>query len=302
MKSSTGIARPARRSATASRMPSWTALAYSLGTAAADDLPLEDEAGARLLAARRGAKRRRTGPCRRTGGRSLPCFSTVFVIASLYATCGLPTFASTLNSRRRRSRMISRCSSPMPAMIVCCVSSSVRIRNVGSSCARRVSAVAELILVGLASSARSPDEITGSGNAIDSSAIGDFSSHSVSPVRVSDKTDRRGDVARADRVDVLAMVGVHPQDPADALLAPAARVVDVAAFVEDARVDAEIRQVAVRIGRDLERQRAERLVVVGLARELVAGLRIACRRSAWLRAATACTRRRRRAAAARPCS
>ena len=39
------------------------------------------------------------------------------------------------------------------------------------------------------------------------------------------QADRRRDVARADRVDVLAMVGVHPQDAPDALLASRARVV-----------------------------------------------------------------------------
>ncbi len=38
--------------------------------------------------------------------------------ADLYVTCGAPTLASTLNSRRSLSTMISRCSSPIPAIMV----------------------------------------------------------------------------------------------------------------------------------------------------------------------------------------
>ncbi len=49
----------------------------------------------------------------------------------------------------------------------------------------------------------------------------------------------------------------------------------VAALVEDAGIDAEIRQVTVGIGRDLEGQRAERFGVGGLAGDLVARFRIA---------------------------
>src|SRR6202044_2186764 len=39
-------------------------------------------------------------------------------IVSRYATCGRPTLACTPNSRIMRSTMISRCSSPMPAIKV----------------------------------------------------------------------------------------------------------------------------------------------------------------------------------------
>src|SRR6476469_1536990 len=63
-------------------------------------------------------------------------FSTGLPIVSRYATCGRPPFASTLNSRLSRSTMISRCSSPMPAISVWPVSSSLRART-------------ELVLVGL---------------------------------------------------------------------------------------------------------------------------------------------------------
>ena len=64
-----------------------------------------------------------------------PSASAWRLIVSRYATSGLPTLASTLNSRINRSTIISRCSSPIPAIIVCVVSSSVRTRKEGSSCA-----------------------------------------------------------------------------------------------------------------------------------------------------------------------
>ena len=53
---------------------------------------------------------------------------------------GLPTLASTLNSRSRRSTIISRCSSPMPAMMVWPVSWLVDTWKVGSSSASLVRA------------------------------------------------------------------------------------------------------------------------------------------------------------------
>ena len=79
--------------------------------------------------------------------------------------------------------MISRCSSPMPAISVWPVSSSVVTRNVGSSSASRASAVPSLSwsAFDLGSTAT---EITGSGNVIDSSTIGADSTDRVSPVVV----------------------------------------------------------------------------------------------------------------------
>src|SRR6266700_1627600 len=80
--------------------------------------------------------------------------------------------------------MISRCSSPMPEMMVCPDSSSVRTRNEGSSCARRCSARpifswSPLVLGSTAT------WITGSGNSIFSRKITSSGSHSVSPVVTS---------------------------------------------------------------------------------------------------------------------
>ena len=79
--------------------------------------------------------------------------------------------------------MISRCSSPMPAMTVWPVSSSVRTRKVGSSSDRRWRAVASFSWSCLVfgSIARS---MTGSGNVIRSRITGSAVSVSVSPVVV----------------------------------------------------------------------------------------------------------------------
>ena len=87
------------------------------------------------------------------------------------------------------------------------------------------------------------------------------------------EADARGDVAGEDRVDVFAVVGVHLQDAADALLEPVVGVDDLRALLERARVDPEVRELAdVGVGHDLERQRRERLVVGRLALDLFVAL------------------------------
>ena len=80
--------------------------------------------------------------------------------------------------------MISRCSSPIPEMSVCPVSSSVATRKVGSSSARRCRPVPSLSWSPF-DFGSTATEMTGSGNVIDSSTIGAFSAESVSPVVVS---------------------------------------------------------------------------------------------------------------------
>ena len=69
--------------------------------------------------------------------------------------------------------------------------------------------------------------------------------------------------------DLLALVGVHHQDAPDPLGAPAADVQHARARLQVAGVDAEVGQLAdVGVGGDLERQRGERLGVVGVAHDL----------------------------------
>ncbi len=103
------------------------------------------------------------------------------MIVSRYATWGLPTFAPTLNSRTMRSTMISRWSSPIPAMIVWFVSLSVWTRNVGSSCMSFASAMPifswSTFVFGSIESV-----MTGSGNFMDSRTTTWFLSQIVSPV------------------------------------------------------------------------------------------------------------------------
>ncbi len=87
------------------------------------------------------------------------------------------------------------------------------------------------------------------------------------------EADARRDVAGEHGVDVLAAVGVHLQDAADALLVAVGGVHHRAALLQRAGVDAEVDELAdVRVGHDLEGQRRERLVVGGLALELLVTL------------------------------
>ena len=82
------------------------------------------------------------------------------------------------------------------------------------------------------------------------------------------------DVAGVRDVDVFALVGVHAQDATDALLAVLGGVVDLRALLERARVDAEVRELAVGVGDDLERERGERLVLAGLALDRLLALHV----------------------------
>ena len=112
--------------------------------------------------------------------------------------------------------MISRCSSPMPGMTTWPVCSSVCTRKVGSSVISLAMPCpsfswSALVFGSMAS------EITGSGKSIDSSRTGFFSSLSVSPVVTDLEADGGGDVAGVDFLDLLALVGVHLQQAADAL-------------------------------------------------------------------------------------
>ena len=76
------------------------------------------------------------------------------------------------------------------------------------------------------------------------------------------EADRSSDVAGAHLFELGAVVRVHLQNTADALALALDGVVDRVARVQDARIDAEERQVTdERIRRDLERERGERRVV-----------------------------------------
>ena len=111
-------------------------------------------------------------------------------------------------------------------------------------------------------------EMTGSGKIIFSRRIGLLLvAERVAGARVAE-ADGRVDVAGVGLGELLALVGVHAQDAADALALVARRVEHHRAARDLARVDAEEREVAVRVVDDLERERGERLVVGGLALDL----------------------------------
>ena len=153
----------------------------------------------------------------------------------------------------------------MPEMTVWPVSSSVRMRNVGSSSDSDLSALPSLSwsLLVLGSMAT---WMTGSGNSMRSRMIGSAAvAQRVTRGRVLE-AEAGDDVAGHGHVEVLALVGVHQQDAAETLALLLDRVVDLVALVDDAGVDAEVRQLAERVGDDLERQRGERGLLVGLAR------------------------------------
>ena len=83
------------------------------------------------------------------------------------------------------------------------------------------------------------------------------------------------DVAGEDGLLVLAVVGVHLQEAADALLAVLGGVEHGGALLEGAGVDAEVGELAhVGVAHDLERQGRERRAVVGRALELLDALEV----------------------------
>ena len=118
--------------------------------------------------------------------------------------------------------------------------------------------------------------MTGSGNSSDSSTIG--------CARVAERVagagvleaDAGDDVAGVDGVDVVLSVlaCISRRRPTRSLL-PRAGVEDLVALVERARVDPEVGELAdVGVGHDLEGQGRERLLVVGLALELLVALEV----------------------------
>src|SRR5580658_1335160 len=148
--------------------------------------------------------------------------------------------ASTLNSRSIRSTIISRCSSPIPAISVCEVSLFTLTRNEGSSLASFCSASpsfswSALVLGSIAI------WMTGSGHSIDSSTI---------------------DVAGVNFGDVLTLVRVHLEHPADSFALAAGRIEQRRSALELARINPdESERTHVLVVHYLERKRGEWRVV-----------------------------------------
>ena len=176
-------------------------------------------------------------------------FSTRRRIVSRYATCGRPMFASTLNSRFMRSTMISRCSSPMPEMIVCPVSASECTRNVGSSSASFCQRDAQLVLVGLGLRLDRDVDHRRPGTSSPRARSDASSSHSVSPVRVSLRPITAAmSPARTSSISSRLLACICSSRPTRSRLS-LRRVVDVRPGVQHARIHADDRSASRRTGR-----------------------------------------------------
>jgi len=177
------------------------------------------------------------------------------------------------DSRSRRSRAISRCSSPIPEMMFWPVSGSARTANVGSSPASLASACESLsesaLLRGSTASA-----MTGFEKRIGSSQQRVRGTRQGVAGGGGLETGGRDDVSGDRLVEPLALVGVHPEDPGELLLTAARRVEQCFAGADPAGVDPEVGQPAVLSGHDLERQRAERRADPRLAQLVPAGARV----------------------------
>ena len=182
--------------------------------------------------------------------------SAALAKVSRYTTWGRPTCASTPYSRRRRSTMMSRWSSPMPRMMVWPVSASSPVRKVGSSSAslaRPKSSFSFSAWV-LGSMARA---ITGSRAAMRSSRMGALGrANGVAGARVLE-AHRHHDGARARALDALAPVGMHREQTSDLFVAPGARVLHFVARFQHARVDAQVHRLAPFVHGYLEGQGAK---------------------------------------------
>ena len=210
-------------------------------------------------------------------------------------------FAATRNSRIIRSTRTSRWSSPMPAMRVS-ADLGVGVDPEGRILlGEPLEGEGELVLVGLRlgldldlddglreGHRLEDDGMLGVGQGVAGEGL-------LEP-------DRRGDVARVDLLDLLAVVGVHLEDAADPLALALGRVEDVRAGLERPRVDPEEGELAdERVRGDLEGESAERFA----CRRACAGCprrsRDRCRSSAGRRAARAGSRPPRRASSGCPC-
>ena len=146
----------------------------------------------------------------------------------------------------------------MPAMIVWPVSSSVWTWNVGSSSDSDCERLAELVLVvlGLGLDGHVDDGLGELQRLEDDRRVG--VAQRVAGGGLLEADDGH-DVAGEDGVLVLAVVGVHLEDAADALLAVLGRVEDGGALLELAAVDAEVGELAdVGVAHDLEGEGRER--------------------------------------------
>ena len=145
-------------------------------------------------------------------------------MVSRYAICGLPALASTLNSRNIRSRMISRCNSPMPAMIVWPVSSLVK-RGKSDLLRRGAGGLRHFFLVrlGLRLDGHRDNRLRERRRFEQDRVI--FVAERVAGRDIL-HADDRGDIAGVTGLDILAFVRLDLDQAADALALVRARIVN----------------------------------------------------------------------------
>ena len=142
-------------------------------------------------------------------------------------------------------------------MMVWPVSSLVLTVRVGSSSTRRPSDFAHLfaIALGLRLDGHGDDRL-GEGRRLELD-VEILDAKRVARLDVLDADDG-GDVARVNRFDFLALVGLDLDDAADAVALVGARIVDRGALGQLAGIDAEEDELADEgIGPELERERTE---------------------------------------------
>ena len=146
-------------------------------------------------------------------------------------------------------------------------------------------------------------EITGVGKSMDSRMIWFcFVAKRVAGIDVL-QADAGANVARVDFLNFFALVGVHLEQTADALAGTLCGIHDIAARLQNARVDADVSDVADKgIGHDFEGQRSKRLIVSRDGEEPFRRFPDWCLRPAEHRSARAGNRPRHRARAEYPYS
>ena len=198
-------------------MPFSTAGMYSFGIAPPTDLVLELEALAAFLRRRSRARRGRTGRCRPTGARTcLPSHGLAdrLAVGDLrLADVRLDVeFALHAVDDDLKVQLAHAGDDRLARLLV-----GTHAER-GSSCARRDRAMPIFSWSALVFGSTAI-EMTGSGNVMRSSVIDVVRRAQRIAGRDVLQADGRRDVARAHFFDFAALVGVHLQDAADALLA-----------------------------------------------------------------------------------
>uniref|UniRef100_A0A6J7PKK7 Unannotated protein n=1 Tax=freshwater metagenome TaxID=449393 RepID=A0A6J7PKK7_9ZZZZ len=142
---------------------------------------------------------------------------------------------------------------------------------------QRLQRLAELVLVHLGLGLdRHVDHGLGEDHALEHDRVGAVAKRVTGGDLLETETSH--DVTRKRGVDVLALVRMHEEQPPDALASLLGGVVDFVALADLTRVHTEVGELAERICHDLEGERSERLVLVGLAGQNVVGVRLQTRR------------------------